>query len=65
MTTHSLIKSGVIAAALVIGASVLRPTSLEATGHLMSSGLNGEVICIPGGPSDCTPTALPSSDDTL
>ena len=65
MTTHSIIKSGLIAVALVIGASALRTSSLEAaTGHLMSSGRDGTVTCVPGGTSDCTPVAL-SSDDSL
>lgn len=60
MTTHPIIKSGIVALALVVGASVLRPSSLEATGHLMSSGRDGTVTCVPGGPSDCTPVEMSS-----
>ena len=53
MHKHHIIRIGFIALALVLGAATLRSSGLEASGYIIAMGRYGEVVCEPGGTSDC------------
>lgn len=48
-------KIGFVAFALVLGVSAASST-LEASGYIVASSATGEIVCEPGGTSDCTGT---------
>lgn len=53
MHKHRIVKIGFVALALVMGAGAIKSSSLEASGYIVASSVNGEPTCEPGGASDC------------
>lgn len=53
MKKRDYLSAGAFAVVLMVASATVRVSTASAGGYMTSSGIDGEVVCEPGGSNDC------------